>query len=162
MHNDSQNNLYYQFLPSDLRGSDLQKINLINLSENTIFTDGTYILFSPNNEKIIISRYNSNTKFDNKKLLINSEGTEINSVNYSGTPVWSNDNNSIFVLHGFETLEKIDTSNNSSKIFSLEVTSAETLKKIAQQTIDFIVISPDSKTLYFTSNDHLFKINLPK
>ncbi len=162
--NSDNENIYYNVQPTDFRGSDLIKLNTSTRDEKIIAQDSLYISFSPDKQKIIIEKITNVEKGKSKYILIDNNGTENNRVKidnfYIDKIVWSKDSKFIYQLYDTQALEKIHTETGEKQIYQIFINPD--IKDYNQPiNVSNLMITTDNKTIYFTSNNKLYSINLP-
>lgn len=151
-------------MPQDDSGTKLYVVNLQNNSVNTIIRDYQLndALSSPNGQYFV---YNH---FDKDKGITISyakyDGTSNKDLDYESTVqkiAWSNDS-SFFIV----AVKEKETENDkfykvvvkNGKITTLQYSTEKNQDLISAENL---MLSPDNKTLYFTSNDILYSLQIP-
>lgn len=150
--------------PSDLSGTKLQQIDLQTRNTSEIFSDFRLnkAISSPDGQYFIYSRYLP----DNNILALSyakSDGTNNKDLEFFSPlqkVAWSNDGSFFIVASREKETEndkfyKIETKNG--KITMLNYKTSKNQDIISAENP---MLSPDNKTLYFTSNDILYSLNL--
>lgn len=159
-----ENYIYYlPLMASENIGSTLYKL-FINTKqdekmteENSIFSN---IIFSPNKSKIAY--------LNNEEKLVVQDIDDKNSIQVIyEEPVnieqiaWGNNNEDIYIVNDLNNLIQINIKNASQKQFSLDNSQIDYTNMLDEQ-IKNLGLSQDDKTLYFTYNAYIYKVDLTK
>ena len=160
----TQEIIYYSPLLTEIGGTNIYKVNLTTKETTTLIDDNSAassLVITPNREKIIYAHYQE----EEQKYILGTMNLDSNDKQTLNVEI---DINRTIVLPDNPFIitaiaqEKTPDYDNFYKV-NIETGERELLFKSTNKehySAENLMISEDGKTLYFTSDDYLYKMNL--